>query len=109
MAEIIRRTNMCGELRAEDIGKTVSLNGWVAKQRSLGSLIFVDIRDKTGITQVVFDETTEEELFQRAETLRSEFAIGISGVVRERSSKNTDILVSIIDELDLKRSKKSSV
>lgn len=104
MAEIIKRTNMCGELRIEDAGKTVSLNGWVAKQRSLGSLIFVDIRDKTGITQVVFDETTEKSLFDLAETLRSEYAIGITGEVRERSSKNGDIPTGDIEVLasDLK-------
>ena len=96
---IIKRTNMCGELRINDAGKEVSLNGWVAKQRSLGSLIFVDLRDKTGITQVVFDETTEKEIFELAATLRSEFAIGVSGVVRERSSKNTEIPTGEIEIL----------
>ncbi len=88
---IYKRTNMCGELRMEDVEKEVVLNGWVAKQRSLGSLIFVDLRDKTGITQVVFDETTEKEIFDLASSLRSEYAIGVKGVVRERSSKNPDI------------------
>ena len=96
---IIKRTNMCGELRLENVGKEVALNGWVAKQRSLGSLIFVDLRDKTGITQVVFDETTEKEIFDLASGLRSEYTIGVKGVVRERSSKNPDIPTGDIEIL----------
>ena len=96
---IYKRTNMCGELRMEDVEKEVVLNGWVAKQRSLGSLIFVDLRDKTGITQVVFDETTEKDIFDLASSLRSEYAIGVKGVVRERSSKNPDIPTGDIEVL----------
>ncbi len=96
---IIKRTNMCGELRIEDQGKEVALNGWVAKQRSLGSLIFVDLRDKTGITQVVFDETTEKDVFDLANTLRSEYAIGVKGTVRERSSKNPEMPTGDIEIL----------
>ena len=99
MAELIKRTSMCGELRASDIGKEVALNGWVAKQRSLGSIIFADIRDKTGISQIVFDETTDKEVFKLAETLRSEFAIGIKGKVRERSSKNSELATGDIEIL----------
>ena len=57
---------MCGELRLEDAGKDVVLNGWVAKARSLGSLVFVDIRDKSGITQVTFNENIPEDLLERA-------------------------------------------
>lgn len=99
MATILKRTHMCGVLTSANIGEEVSLNGWVAKQRSLGSLIFVDIRDKTGITQVVFDETTEKELFETAEGLRSEYVIGIKGKVRERSSKNPDLPTGDIEVL----------
>ena len=99
MSKLIKRTHMCGELRSSHIGEKVSLNGWVAKQRSLGSLIFVDLRDKTGIAQVVFDETTEKDLFDLAQTLRSEFAIGITGEVRERSSKNPDLPTGDIEIL----------
>ncbi len=99
MSELIKRTNMCGTLRAENIGETVSVNGWAAKQRSLGSLIFVDLRDKTGIVQIVFDDTIPEALFNTAATLRSEFVIGVTGVVRERSSKNPDLPTGDIEIL----------
>ena len=99
MSELIKRTNMCGDLRIEDCNKEVSLNGWVAKQRSLGGLIFVDLRDKTGTVQVVFDETTEKEIFELAETLRSEFVVGVQGKVRERSAKNKDMKTGDIEVL----------
>ena len=97
MSKLIKRTHKCGELRKENIGESVALNGWVAKQRSLGSLIFLDLRDKTGITQVVFDETTEKELFDLAETLKSEFVVGVKGEVRERSSKNQELATGDIE------------
>ena len=99
MSKLIKRTHKCGELRKDNIGETIALNGWVAKQRSLGSLIFLDLRDKTGITQVVFDETTEKDLFILAETLKSEFVIGVKGEVRERSSKNPELPTGDIEVL----------
>lgn len=99
MSEVYTRTHMNGVLRTQDIGKEVVLNGWVAKQRSLGSLIFVDLRDKTGITQVVFDDSIPETVFGKAKELRSEFVIGIKGTVRERSSKNPDIPTGDIEVL----------
>ena len=99
MAELFSRTHMDGVLRSEDIGKEVVLNGWVAKQRSLGSLIFVDIRDKTGITQVVFDDSIPEDVFGKAKSLRSEFVIGVKGTVPERSSKNPEIPTGDIEVL----------
>ena len=99
MAEVMRRTAMVGRLRSEIIGEEVVLNGWVAKQRSLGSLIFVDLRDKTGISQIVFDDTIPSEIFDLAASLRSEFVIGVKGVVRERSSKNPDLPTGDIEVL----------
>ena len=60
MSTLLKRTHMCGELRLEDAGKKVVLNGWVAKARSLGGLVFVDIRDKSGITQITFNEDIPE-------------------------------------------------
>ena len=79
---------MCGTLRLADEGKEVMLNGWVAKARSLGSLVFVDLRDKTGITQITFNEDAPAEVLEAAKSLRSEYCIGVKGVVKERSSKN---------------------
>lgn len=87
--ELYKRTHMCGELRMSDIGKDVVLNGWVQKRRNLGGLIFCDIRDKTGITQIVFNDKAPRELFERADSLRSEYVIGIKGKVAERESKNS--------------------
>ena len=70
--KLYKRTHMCGELRKENIGEKVVLNGWVAKRRHLGGLIFCDVRDKTGITQVVFNDKIPQELFEQADSLRSE-------------------------------------
>lgn len=88
---LYKRTHMCGELRLADEGKNVVLNGWVAKARSLGGLVFVDLRDKTGITQVTFNEDVPAEIIDLAKSLRSEYCIGVKGTVRERSSKNANL------------------
>ncbi len=88
---LFKRTHMCGELRETDIGKDIVLNGWIAKRRNLGSLIFCDVRDKTGITQVVFNDKIPKEIFDRADTLRSEYVVGVKGKVFERESKNKDL------------------
>lgn len=88
---LYKRTHMCGELRLADEGKEVVLNGWVAKARSLGGLVFVDLRDKTGITQITFNEDVPETVLEQAKSLRSEYCIGVKGVVKERSSKNSNI------------------
>lgn len=88
---VYKRTHMCGELRKEDIGEHVVLNGWIQKRRNLGGLIFCDVRDKTGITQVVFDDKIPQALFDQADTLRSEYVVGIKGLVKERESKNGSI------------------
>ena len=88
---VYKRTHMCGQLRSENIGEKVVLNGWIQKRRNLGGLIFCDVRDKTGITQVVFNDETSDELFALADTLRSEYVVGVKGVVVERESKNPDM------------------
>lgn len=88
---VYKRTHMCGELRKENIGEKVVLNGWIQKRRNLGGLIFCDVRDKTGITQVVFNDSVPQELFDRADKLRSEYVVGIKGEVMERESKNADL------------------
>ena len=86
-----RRTGYCGTFRAEDIGKTVSVCGWVQRQRNLGGLIFVDLRDRTGLLQLSFDDSTPRDIFEKAATLRGEYVVAATGLVRERESKNPDL------------------
>jgi aspartyl-tRNA synthetase len=82
-----KRTHMCGEVRTEDVGKQVLLKGWVQRSRNLGGLIFVWLRDHTGIVQVVFDSTAlDADTFAMAEDLRGEFVIEVAGIVRSRAA-----------------------
>ncbi len=97
----LKRSVFCGDLRAENIGNEVTVCGWVAKQRDLGALIFVDLRDKTGIVQLAFDENTDKEIFQKAFSVRSEYVLMAKGIVRERSSKNSEIPTGDV-EIDVK-------
>lgn len=87
----LKRTDYCGDLRIGDVGKEVVVAGWVQRQRDLGALIFIDLRDRTGIVQLAFGENTDKEIFDKAFSARSEFVLMAKGVVRERSSKNTEI------------------
>lgn len=91
MSTLLKRTHMCGVLRSEDIGKEVVLNGWIQKRRNLGGLIFCDLRDRTGIVQIVFNDDIPKDVFERADKLRSEFVVGIKGAVKEREAKNKDL------------------
>ncbi|MBQ1270436.1 MAG: aspartate--tRNA ligase [Clostridia bacterium] len=81
----------CGSIREEDIGKRVTVCGWVARARDIGGLIFVDMRDRMGIAQCVFDQNENGELFDKARSLRSEYTVAITGTVRMRSSINDKI------------------
>ncbi len=87
----LKRTHYCGTLNAENIGNEVVVCGWVQRQRDLGALIFIDLRDRTGVVQLAFDDNTDREIFDKAFAARSEFVLMAKGVVRERSSKNKDI------------------
>lgn len=87
----LKRTHYCGTLRKDNIGEKVAVCGWVQRQRDLGGLIFVDLRDRTGIVQLAFDDTTDKAIFDKAFTLRSEFVVMAEGNVRMRSSINTEI------------------
>ena len=87
----LKRTHYCGDLRSEDIGKNVTVFGWCQRQRDLGQLIFIDLRDRTGIIQLAFDDSTERVVFEKASQIRSEYVLAAIGTVRERSSKNKDI------------------
>lgn len=97
MSNIFKRTEMCGKLDASHIGERVVLNGWIAKRRNLGGLIFCDLRDKTGIVQIVFDDKIPQELFQKADKLRSEYVVGVKGVVKERQSVNKELATGDIE------------
>ena len=79
-----KRTKMCGEYRASDIGSRVTVMGFVAKYRNLGNLMFIDVRDRTGIVQVAFDDNVDKAVFEKATTVRNEFVVCASGVVRSR-------------------------
>ncbi|MBQ9312830.1 MAG: aspartate--tRNA ligase [Bacteroidales bacterium] len=85
------RTHTCGELRIADCGKEVVLSGWVQKSRNLGSMNFIDLRDRYGITQIVCDDKTDKAVYELAKTLSREYVLQVKGTVRERSSKNTKI------------------
>ena len=87
----LKRTDYCGTLNAEFVGKEVTVAGWVQRRRDLGALIFIDLRDRTGVVQLAFDDNTDREVFDKAFTVRSEYVLMAKGVVRERSSKNKDI------------------
>ena len=87
----LKRTDYCGDLRIGDVGREVTVCGWVQRARDLGQLIFIDLRDRTGIVQLAFNDTTDREIFDKAFACRSEFVLAAKGVVCERSAKNADI------------------
>jgi aspartyl-tRNA synthetase len=80
----LKRTHYCGDLRLSDAGKTVTVAGWVQRQRDLGALIFIDLRDRTGIVQLAFDDTTDRAIFDKAFGIRSEYVLCAHGTVRPR-------------------------
>ena len=88
MAELLsakdKRTHYCAELRESDIGKQVCVMGWVQRQRDLGALIFIDLRDRTGIVQLAFDSDSDKEIFEKAFRCRAEFVVAAHGTVRAR-------------------------
>ena len=86
-----RRTGYCGTFTAANIGQEIAVCGWVQRQRNLGGLIFVDLRDRTGLLQLSFDDSTPRDLFEKAASLRGEYVIAAKGLVRERESKNPDL------------------
>ena len=79
-----KRTHYCGTLSAANIGEKVNVLGWCQKQRDLGSLIFIDLRDRSGIVQLAFDDNTDREIFDAAFGVRAEFVLAAQGTVRSR-------------------------
>ena len=92
----LTRTHMCGELRSSDAGTRATLLGWVNRRRDLGNLIFIDLRDRTGITQIVFNNELNAALQERAGTLRSEYVIGIAGTVKKRQENTVNKNIRIV-------------
>ncbi len=104
MAELFtvqdKRTNYCGEISNELIGKEVCVCGWVQRRRDLGALIFIDLRDREGIVQLAFDENTDKEIFDKAFSVRSEYVLSARGIVRMRDAvnktlKNGDVEIEV--------------
>ena len=97
------RTHTCGELRIDDSGKQVTLSGWVQRVRKMGAMTFVDLRDRYGLTHLVFNEETNTELCAEANKLGREYVIQVIGTVNERYSKNANLptgdIEIIVDKL----------
>lgn len=93
----LKRSNYCGELRIKDCGKKVTVFGWVQRQRDLGQLIFIDLRDRTGIVQLALDDNTDKAVFEKASSVKSEYVLGVVGTVRERSAKTDKIATGDIE------------
>ncbi|CUU46861.1 aspartate--tRNA ligase [Clostridium beijerinckii] len=93
----LKRTMMCGEPREEHVGKKITLMGWVQRNRKLGALEFIDLRDKTGIMQVVFGEEINAEAFEKAKGVRSEYCVAVTGEVVKRESINENMPTGFVE------------
>lgn len=93
----LKRSDYCGTLRIENVDKEVVLMGWIQKSRNLGGLIFADIRDTSGLCQIVFDINDNKELFEKAENLGSEYVVAVKGTIKERQAKNPNIATGDIE------------
>src|ERR1700740_1230608 len=93
----LKRTHYCGALRASDAGKPAIVLGWVARRRDLGNLLFLDVRDRTGIVQVVFNKETQPEAHGKAEHARSEFVVAVEGNVVQRQKANPELATGEVE------------
>ena len=93
----LKRTHYCGDITLNDIGSEVVLFGWTQRQRDLGGLIFIDLRDRTGIVQLAFDDNTDKTIFEKAFTIRSEYVLAAKGIVRRRDAVNKKIATGEIE------------
>ena len=93
----LKRSIMCGELRESHVGNTFTVMGWVQRKRNLGGLIFVDLRDREGILQVVFGEEINKDAFEKANGIKPEYCIAVTGVLAERESKNPNMPTGMVE------------
>lgn len=93
----LKRTKMCGELSEKNIGETITVMGWVQRKRNLGGLLFMDLRDRTGILQVVFKEDVPEDVSIKGDTIRPEYCIAVTGVVVKRESINENMPTGMVE------------
>lgn len=93
----LKRTGYCNDFTIDSVGEEATVCGWVSRRRNLGQLIFIDLRDRTGIVQLAFDDTSSSEIFEKASSVHSEYVIMAKGTVRERSSKNKEIKTGDIE------------
>ena len=93
----LKRTMMCGEPREAHVGQKITLMGWVQRKRNLGGLVFIDLRDRTGILQVVFGEAINKEAFEKADLAKSEYCIAVTGEIVKRESPNSNIPTGMVE------------
>ncbi|WP_346938390.1 aspartate--tRNA ligase [uncultured Clostridium sp.] len=93
----LKRTIMCGEVRESNISEKITVMGWVQRKRNLGSLVFVDLRDRTGLLQVVFGEEINKEAFEKADLVKSEYCIAVTGEVIRRESPNKNLPTGMVE------------
>src|SRR5262250_1779977 len=93
----LRRTHYCGALRATDADRDATVMGWVHRRRDLGNLLFLDVRDRTGIVQVVFNKETQPEAHGKAEHVRNEFVVAVEGNVVKREKANPDLVTGEVE------------
>ena len=93
----LKRTHYCGALRAGDAGRDATIMGWVHRRRDLGNLLFLDVRDRTGIVQVVFNKETQPEAHAKAEQVRSEFVVAVEGKVLQRGKANPELATGEVE------------
>ncbi len=93
------RTHNCGELRISHVGQIITLAGWVQRIRKMGGMVFIDLRDRYGITQLVFNQEINSDLWEKANKLGREFVVQVTGKVSERSNKNPNLSTGDIEIL----------
>ena len=93
----LKRTNMCGDLRESHISNIVTVMGWVQRKRNLGGLVFIDLRDRTGILQLVFGEEINKEAFEKADKVKPEYCLAVTGELVKRQSPNENLPTGLVE------------